>query len=313
MQHTGFYYDTHNSEIQKVAEIYSGWGDSTGQNGALGGSLAMMFQKDIRLGFIGSSDNHDGWMGNPHYLAEQSLNRGGGYVAFVAKSLNRADIFDSLKKRRTYATTANRGIVHFYAEDKGSRIEMGTEYLAHSPTLGWTVHGADKIVRVELFTMEMGGKTPMSTLVVELYTDTWTVESSQLIDWDGVTNMAYWLRVTQLDGETLWSSPIWLTSDCKRLTEGAVDPLYICGGPKDTADTADTADTETPTETTQDSGKTTAGHSGDNDTESDQQDTGSAKDCGCLSTPFSGASFIILGIALMVTRRSAGPHSVVQD
>ncbi|HIB77148.1 MAG TPA: hypothetical protein EYO58_05925 [Flavobacteriales bacterium] len=131
MPYTSYYYDSYDNDIQKVAEIFSGWGDSTDGRSKEGyGGIDDMFQHDVRMGFMASSDNHDGWMGNPYYLTDHNGTPGGGYVAFVAEALNRAAVFDSLKTRHTYATTANRGIVHFESIDSEKTIDMGSEYLA---------------------------------------------------------------------------------------------------------------------------------------------------------------------------------------
>lgn len=251
MSFTRHYYDSYDNDIQTVAEIFSGWGDSTpGREPDGTGGLDDMFQHDVRMGFIASSDNHDGWMGNPYYLTDLGDKIGAGYVAFVAPRLTRADIFNSLKTRSTYATTANRGILHFEISDSGVRVDMGKEYLANQPTFSWAVYGTGPLAEVTLWAIEMGGTTPSVALSTQKLTTEWSAEGTLTYDWDQKTNMGIWLTVSEQAEEQMWSSPIWLTADCSRMKEGAIDPLYHCSDPPDTGHTeTTTTETNEPTDT----------------------------------------------------------------
>ncbi len=278
MRWTGYDYTIANPGVQTLAEIYSEWGDDTTWSDSdddtgdpAAGSTKDMLDHGLRLGWIGGSDNHDGWMGNPY----STKNVASGLAAFIAPALTRADIFETLRNRHTYATTGIRPILRFQAEDGGATLEQGQEYLARAPELRWTVHATAPIARFRLYRVVIGSGRQDELLAEE--PGELDIEGSFTPDWSG-EDVAWWIEFVQDDGEKAWSSPIWATSDCGRLAEYAVDPLGRCDGQSPGEDTAagDTGSAEPPP----------------------------ARRCGCAAAPAGGA-WLVLGLGGLLLRRRA--------
>jgi hypothetical protein len=243
MRFTGHNYEVSRPGLQTLAEIYSEWGDSSVPETAdddSAGSTEEMLSRGLRLGWIGASDNHDGWMGNPY----SQKNKKSGLGAFLAPELSRAAIFEAMESRQTYATTGHRPILHAWMEDEQVRLNQGMEYLASAPKMAWRYHGTDALRTVTLWSISMDGETAQQALVEHEPEGALDHTGSMDIPWDGVTPTAVWIEVVQEDLEKAWSSPVWLSADCSRLEEGAVDPLSICALQEDTG--SDTGDTGQP-------------------------------------------------------------------
>ncbi len=101
----------------------------------------------FRLGFIGSTDNHDGaagsvaeggWAGgqgnNDSSPARQvggnMRNNPGGLAVAWAEENSRDAIFSALRRRETYSTSGTRPVVRFFAGDLG-RVACGSPTLVH--------------------------------------------------------------------------------------------------------------------------------------------------------------------------------------
>jgi hypothetical protein len=217
---------------QTLVEIVSEWGDGTGDATA-DGSVQQMMSGGHRLGWIGGSDNHDGWMGNPY--AKQTLddNTSGGLGAFVAPELTRGAIFEAMQVRRTYATTGHRPIILFTVDEFNETFQQGTELVAEEPSLRWQYYGTAPIQSIRVNRVEVGGKSSQPEVAFELL-DPGSRDSAGTLrllgegGWDGSSDVLYWLEIYQKDREKAWSSPIWLTTDCERTTLGALDPRGLC-------------------------------------------------------------------------------------
>jgi hypothetical protein len=216
---TGFQWRTYDAQHRVAAEVYSGWGNSLEADGR--GSAEMAIALDHAMGFIAASDNHDGWMGNPL----TRLGTPGGIAAFQAPALTRADIFDALQARRSYATTGARIILEVQAELNSGPVPAGAVLVSDGPHLSWTAHGTDTIRSLEIRGVAPGEHAEVHTLHSEA-PGTLDHEGSFMIEgWKGRT-WALWLRVEQHDGQVAWSSPTWFTAVCSR--EGATDPDGLC-------------------------------------------------------------------------------------
>ncbi len=213
------------NDLQRSIEVFSGWGDSFSWEGDRDGSAAELLRQGMPVGFIGASDNHDGWMGNAWTIPLDGI-PGAGIAAFLAPRLTRADIFAALKSRRTYATTGPRIIVHLDATVQGATFPQGTEIVASAAALAGSVYGTAPISRARLVAQVMDPAFAPEVLV-EAYApgslDLGSIRADAL-----ETPAAYWLEVLQADGHQAVSSPIFLTPDCSRLAEGAVDPGAVC-------------------------------------------------------------------------------------
>ena len=228
MRWTGRNFSVRKAGVQTLTEVYSEWGDNTEwvqgqQDEDVPGTTQDLMNSGLRLGWIGGSDNHDGWMGNP----SSQKNERSGLGAFISKSLNRQSVFSAMKHRRTYATTGHRPIMRFRVEDGGAALGQGTELISQEPVLRWRYHGTSEIERLRLYRIRIKDDA-LQEVVVE--------EAGDGMDMSGVLqpgplsggSVAYWVEVRQWDGEVAWSSPIWLTSECSRMAQGAQDPLGLC-------------------------------------------------------------------------------------
>ena len=228
MRWTGYNYKARNPGTQTLVEVYSEWGDNTAwEEGQLDedspGSTQDLMNSGLRLGWIGGSDNHDGWMGNPY----SQKNERSGLGAFIATRLSRSAVFDAMQQRHTYATTGHRSILRFRAEDGGHHLQQGTEFLARTPVLRWRYNGTGDVERVRLFRIRVQ-EGAAQKIVQEWAGDGPDLVGSLDLGPSAGGSVAYWLEIRQWDGETAWSSPIWLSDECGRRNYGAEDPHGRC-------------------------------------------------------------------------------------
>ena len=212
------------NELQRSIEVFSGWGDSFSWEGRTG-SAAELLRTGSPVGFVASSDNHDGWMGNIWIVPIDGV-PGAGLAAFVAPRLTRADIFAALASRHTYATTGPRIVVHLDATVNDATFAQGSEIVAPSMTLAGAVHGTAPIARVRLVAQGMDPASAPEVLVERV--DPGSLDIERLAWTAARAPAAYWLEVLQTDGHQAVSSPIFLTEDCERMAEGAADPGAVC-------------------------------------------------------------------------------------
>jgi len=291
---------------QTLVEVYSEWGD-TSNIATNDGSLQKMMTAGARVGWIGGSDNHDGWMGNPYTTQDDFGDQGpkSGLGAFLSSALTRADIFESMESRRTYATSGIRPIIHFSIEDEAAdttvTLQQGSELLASTPTLHWTYHGTREIESLRVHMLVAGGSTitprdlTLTTLIEDGLSRSGTADPLEY--WNGDGDVLFWLQVEEQGDEKAWSSPIWLTGDCSRRALGAQDPLELCGkGSEDTGD-EDTGDKDTGDKDTGDK------DTGDSDDSEDSGDTSEPPAVRCTCDGASGASAALLLAALVGLRR----------
>ncbi len=280
--YTGYNWNDRDDVKRPLAEIYSEWGasDNDQVTTSLHAGTYVGLAQGHRMGLIGASDNHDGYLGNRWAYK----NDFGGLGAYVLPELTRAALFEGLKTRSTYATTGHRPILRFGASD-GAEIPMGSVYVAVTPSFWWSYAAETSIERVELLAIEEGGELQVL--------QTWKpgVEDSEgehTLDWDGAP-MAVWLHAVETDGEEAWSSPVWL-SDCD--DADAWDATGAC--------VADTGD---------DSGSDSAGETGGDG--GDGGDTGGdeAGTCGNCSTGAGPGLALLALLALRGRRRPEQPVS----
>lgn len=289
-RYTGYHWGpaSINNEWRTVAEVVSGWGislDGVGEAGSIEDGL----NSGQRMGFIGASDNHDGWMGND--VGTVTVGNGGqiGLTALLAPRLDRPSLFAALRDRYSYGTTGERILLDFSATDGDAALRSGGYYVARSPTFRVEVHGTDTVDAVHLLALETRETARVRFLTtwypgVADFEGTWTWS-----DWDG-TDHAVWAQVDQpprgvdLPGEYAWASPIWFTRDC---ASGAEDPAGWCDAPSGDSGVTDSAPPpDAPS--------------------SDPPDTGPAEGrCGCaLADRVAGAyAWALAGLVLARRRR----------
>lgn len=204
-------WDFHDPVLEPIAEAYSCWGSGVEKDDPLwtksikpGAGLFNALARGYRFGFIGSGDSHSGMPGRSFPADRQwCVDARSGLACVYAPELTRAAIFDALRQRRCYATTGERMILEFRVND----VPMGGELCIEGPNrerrlsvhvIGTEELAALKIVRNNATLAEHplnGGEA------FHEYVDTDPASSG---DW-------YFVRVTQKDGNTAWSSPVWIT------------------------------------------------------------------------------------------------------
>lgn len=189
-------------EVQPIVEICSNHGifEYTGnprahrfesKNNHVQDALARGYQ----VGFIGGSDSH----------GMQPGDDGGIAAVLVRGELSRANIFDAWRNRRCYASTAPRMAIDFAVNGH----IMGETLIAKGKQpieITGCVKAPGNIKHIDLVknnkdiaTFQPRENATQSELCFK-YTDTEEV---------GI-NVYYYLRVTLVDGETTWTSPIWV-------------------------------------------------------------------------------------------------------
>jgi len=203
-------WESHNPSFERLIEIYSMWGSSETADTQLwrmpkyGISVRQILSEGCKLGFTAGSDNHDGragFSGEGAYYTSIYVPLGfrSGLTAIYASDLSRREIFNSLRRRRCYATTGERIIISFQIND----LCMGSQGVWDgSARIKGEVHGTSRISRLELI---RNGEVTWS-LQPNRMDVTFSWEDQQPPD-----ELAYYyLRVEQADGNLAWTSPIWL-------------------------------------------------------------------------------------------------------
>ena len=139
--------------------------------------------KGYRIGVIASSD---------HYSTHIS------YAMVYTPSKSRLDIFDSIKKRRTYGATDNI-VLEFWLGDHF----MGDDFTASGKQrVRVRVQGTDDIAAVHLIRD--------ANYIYKISPGQRQAEFEYVDNTAGPGDHWYYVRVEQKDGELAWSSPIWV-------------------------------------------------------------------------------------------------------
>lgn len=174
--------------------------------------------RGYRLGFVGSTDGHDGHPGLGH-LASPS----GGIVGILAEELTREAVAAALRARRTWATNGPRILVRgsFGGYPVGSEVPVGPDGAAAWPgspipagTLVARVVAPGELARVEIVdpegvvgALDCSGRRDCS---VEGQLD---VRAGEVL----------YLRALQADGGAAWTSPWFFVDATEDGGEGSFD------------------------------------------------------------------------------------------
>jgi hypothetical protein len=201
-----------NNEHQSIGEIYSNHNLTDGGGFLrddpqrfelhMDDSWSYQFARNVghRIGLIGSSDNHLGTPGandSTTYVGPAA-----GLAVALAERNDRGAIWDAFERRRTYATTGTRILLDFRIDEH----LMGDEFASTTdPPITVAVAGTAALERVELVKHDSSGYEV-------IYIDEPNSEASSFdyLDADFRESSLYCVRVTQVDGEMAWSSPIWV-------------------------------------------------------------------------------------------------------
>jgi hypothetical protein len=93
----------HDGALETAVEVHSAWG-------TFEWLLHDAFEKGFHVGIVANSDGHKGRPG-ACYPGASFFGSQGGLTCFLAERLDRDAIFESMRRRRHYATTGNRAFV----------------------------------------------------------------------------------------------------------------------------------------------------------------------------------------------------------
>ena len=131
----------HDPRLEPVVEIYSDWG-------RFEWLLHDALRGGYRVGVVANSDGHKGRPGASHPGAS-TFGAYGGLTCVLAESLSRDAVFEAIRARRCYATTAAQRI---HVELSVNGLDMGAEGRAEGPVrvVGRAV-GTGPLERIDLF------------------------------------------------------------------------------------------------------------------------------------------------------------------
>lgn len=199
-------WDHHDPEFERLVEIVSIHGISEYYGGPrsiyrpVPGAFAQdALARGYRLGMVGSGDSHNGHPGTRDVSAATH-----GLAGIYATGLTREEIWEALYERRVFATAGRRIVVNFLVNGE----MMGREITVTDPgeprlIMGLAV-GTAAVERVEVLknNQVMYAEAGEGELLHRFA----AVDESAATDGDW-----YYLRVTLVDGEQAWSSPVWVT------------------------------------------------------------------------------------------------------
>jgi hypothetical protein len=203
-----------NPRYERVVEMYSmhcssevkgspvnNWRTTPGK-AETGISAREILESGYRVGFIASSDNHNGAPGlSARPSRFTNLTYSGGLAAVFARELTREAVFDAMYARRCYATTGAR----IYLDSRLDGRMMGSETRVEGGrpvAYEITVSGTEPISRIEI--VHNNRQEALWTHTGDGYVrleGEWTFEEEK--------NWLY-VRVTQEDRHMAWSSPFWV-------------------------------------------------------------------------------------------------------
>jgi hypothetical protein len=161
------------------------------------GSAQEAMSLGLEFSILASTDNHTSTPANPVQHTRIDLPVGSGLCAVWLEELRRENIFDAIVAGRTYGTTGPRIRLEF-RRLRDSQGEAGVEGL---------VIGAADLAAVELIGVRDGIEPPFPVLASfpskgRICRFRWELGG------DGGACRAVYLRVTQVDEEMAWSSPL---------------------------------------------------------------------------------------------------------
>jgi hypothetical protein len=156
---------------------------------------------DVRLGFIGSSDDHSSHPGRSMWQTRY------GYMAAWASALDRASILDAIRKRHTYATShADRPIVRVSANHAAMMGDAVTLAAGEDPAMTLTVTSRARVTQVSVF--RNGTDVWDDAPVASTSSAPFPVSVSFGEPLPASPTSYYW-RIDFDNGSAVWTSPVW--------------------------------------------------------------------------------------------------------
>jgi len=272
-KYTGYGWAPQHDGYRTAAETFSEWGSSMDVDGER--SIPDGILAGNTMGLIASSDNHDGFMGNP--LAAK--NTRGGLIGVLVEERTRPAIFEAIQTRATLGTAIERTIALLSTEEEGYVARQGEEIVAFEPTFDLTLHGTRALTSATLYRIYLDGLTGVETAAewgfapgtMDAHLTFGPGDDGYALDGPA----AFYLHVDEEDVGQAWTSPLYLYPDCGA---GVDDPAGLCGADDDddTSSDDDSADDDTADDDTGDD------DTADDDTTGDDDDD---TDCNCSLPP----------------------------
>ncbi len=204
--------DFNDPDFDRVAEIYSAWGDSLehGQPVTRGATRIerLEFLRTIRdgyrIGFIGSSDSHDGHPGlaNGDSRRPQLFHHlGSGRAGVYTTDASRSAIFAAMVDRRTFAATGDGISVWTTLDGK----PMGTDQDRPPGAAKFEVSVRSDLPLSSLSVYRNGRLTERVDALGQHRLETEWIERVGSSDTSSI-----FVKAVRSDGESAWSSPHWV-------------------------------------------------------------------------------------------------------
>ena len=209
-------WDFYNPRRDRLVEVYSSWGSSEYYGDQPRGvsdryrtlTVRDALARGLRLGMIASSDGHDGHPGDAqsplvkHHHIFHHL--GSGLAAVLADELTRPAMFDALQQRRCYATTGTPIVFDFEVDARPMGSELSPMPAGGRPVIRVDCQGTNGIDHMRIVRNGQVAHTAWCH-------GEWDAQ----LEWEdpvphGEGPTSYYIRVVQVDGESAWSSPVWV-------------------------------------------------------------------------------------------------------
>ncbi len=200
--------DYYNPRYDRLVEIYSIWGNSElcdeemDHRGCFEGlTVREILNYGCKMGIIASSDSHDGHPGNSCGPPLSYL--GSGWIAVLARRLERREIWNAMKMRRCYGTTGEPIILDFRLDGHFMGEEVSVDEVDGKPRLEINIDAPTRIEQIQII------KNGEVVVRMQCYGKK---ERKEWIDPEYRAGEAsyYYVKVVQRDREMAWSSPIWI-------------------------------------------------------------------------------------------------------
>jgi len=203
---SGSFYDP---DLVRLCEVYSIWGASESMDATrplmpardrdFSGHLAAdLLAEGWILGFMAASDDHAGRPGKTDWLRTRRAYPG-GLAGVWMPELTREALWDALWNRRCYGTSGARIALEFTVDGAPMGSILNGDH--PEPEIEVSVAGTEAIALVEV----LRGRE-----VIYGHTGIGPTVHFAITDPEAPTEGSYYyVRVTQVDSEMAWSSPIW--------------------------------------------------------------------------------------------------------